>query len=180
MICAWFTRTLRESVGSRAITTYRRLRDSVSQYFRKRDRRGRKGGSGYGRVRVRRSRVVRAEKGSKMCFPPCGSYSLYREDFYREARIEGSWDVIGSNVTSGRLINGAIFDSLIINNNDVFESLGQFRRNAKSEDMTWLMIKTRSWKFRYEWAMLKNWEKRILQLILQLKMQTKYDLDSYL
>lgn len=63
-----------------------------------RDRRGRKGGSGYGRVRVRRSRVAQAEKGSKMCFPPCGSYSLYREeDFYREAKIEGSWDVIGSN-----------------------------------------------------------------------------------
>jgi len=61
-----------------------------------RDQRGGKGGSGYGRVGFVEAGNVRAEKGSEMCFPPYGSYSLYRgEDFYREARIGGSWDVIG-------------------------------------------------------------------------------------
>lgn len=86
--------------------------------------RGKDGGSGYGRVGfVGTESCERRKKGSKIRSPHCGSYSLYKgEDFYREPRIEGSWDVIGSNCYANKTDWRSNFrHSLAINNNGAFE-----------------------------------------------------------
>lgn len=49
--------------------------------------------------RVRRNRVRALREGLENMFPLLWKlFSIYKGgDFYREPRIEGSWDVIGSN-----------------------------------------------------------------------------------
>lgn len=107
------------------LPTGKRLRDSVNPLsISEKEIRGKDGGSGYGRVGfVGTESCERRKKGSKIRSPHCGSYSLYKgEDFYREPRIEGSWDVIGSNCYANKTDWRSNFrHSLAINNNGAFE-----------------------------------------------------------